>query len=74
LLSILFLLIHSMVDYPLRTMALSIVFSYLNAVIFHRGFYDELEQRNDVLEVSHNGEKLFVPIDRQSSRNSISAR
>jgi O-antigen ligase len=66
LLSVIFILIHSMVDYPFRTMALSIVFAYLNAVIFHRGFYRELEQRNDVLEVNHNGEKLFVPIDRKS--------
>lgn len=36
-LSILFLMVHSAVDYPLRTMALSIAFTMLTALLFHRG-------------------------------------
>lgn len=38
LLSIIFVLIHSLVDYPLRTLALALPFGYLNAVVFHGGF------------------------------------
>lgn len=41
-LSILFLLVHSVVDYPLRTMAISISFCLLIALLFHRGI-DEAE-------------------------------
>ena len=35
-LGILFVLIHSFVDYPLRTMAVATVFVYFNAIFFHR--------------------------------------
>ena len=34
LLGILFLMVHSLVDYPLRTLALSLLFAWLNALIF----------------------------------------
>lgn len=34
-LSIFFILLHSMVDYPLRTMAIGVIFVYLNAILFH---------------------------------------
>ncbi|MGF7160635.1 hypothetical protein FHS85_002266 [Rhodoligotrophos appendicifer] len=37
-LSLLFILLHSLVDYPLRTMALFLTFSVLNGIVFHRGF------------------------------------
>lgn len=36
-LSILFLLIHSLVEYPLRSMAISISFCLMLALLFHRG-------------------------------------
>ena len=34
LLGIFFLLVHSLVDYPLRTMAMALVFALLNAIVF----------------------------------------
>ncbi|MER8436321.1 O-antigen ligase family protein [Mesorhizobium sp. M1312] len=61
-LSVSFLLIHSLVDYPLRTAALAITFAYMNAIIFHKGFADRMAQKNELIEIDHNGDKLFVPI------------
>ncbi|TIX44373.1 MAG: O-antigen ligase family protein, partial [Mesorhizobium sp.] len=61
-LSVSFLLIHSLVDYPLRTEALAMTFAYMNAIIFHKGFADRLAQKNELIEIHHNGDKLFVPI------------
>ncbi|RWM18217.1 MAG: O-antigen ligase domain-containing protein [Mesorhizobium sp.] len=65
-LSVFFLLIHSLVDYPLRTEALAMTFAYMNAIIFHKGFSDRLAQKNKLIEVDHNGDKLFVPIGTSS--------
>lgn len=65
-LSVFFLLIHSLVDYPLRTEALAMTFAYMNAIIFHKGFADRLAQKNELIEVDHNGDKLFVPIGTSS--------
>ncbi|MCF6108996.1 O-antigen ligase family protein [Mesorhizobium muleiense] len=65
-LSVFFLLIHSLVDYPLRTEALAMTFAYMNAIIFHKGFADRLAQKNKLIEVDHNGDKLFVPIGTSS--------
>lgn len=67
-LSVSFLLIHSLVDYPLRTAALLMTFAYMNAIVFHRGFTERRSQRPDLIEVDHNGEKLFVPIGASQSR------
>lgn len=61
-LSVSFLLIHSLVDYPLRTEALAITFAYMNAIIFHKGFAERLSRKSEVLEIDHNGDKLFVPV------------
>ncbi|TIP74926.1 MAG: O-antigen ligase family protein [Mesorhizobium sp.] len=61
-LSVFFLLIHSLVDYPLRTEALAMTFAYMNAIIFHKGFADSLAQENELIEIDHNGNKLSVPI------------
>ena len=61
-LSVSFLLIHSLVDYPLRTAALAMTFAYMNAIIFHRGFAQRFSQQPELIEVDHNGEKLFVPV------------
>ncbi|RWF79164.1 MAG: O-antigen ligase family protein [Mesorhizobium sp.] len=61
-LSVSFLLIHSLVDYPLRTEALAMTFAYMNAIIFHKGFADRLAQKNELIEIDHNGDKLFVLI------------
>nr|WP_029355771.1 O-antigen ligase family protein [Mesorhizobium ciceri] len=65
-LSVSFLLIHSLVDYPLRTEALAMTFAYMNAIIFHKGFADRLAQKNELIEINHNGDKLFVPIGTSS--------
>ncbi|MER9971834.1 O-antigen ligase family protein [Mesorhizobium sp. M0060] len=65
-LSVSFLLIHSLVDYPLRTEALAMTFAYMNAIIFHKGFAERLSRKNDVIEIDHNGDKLFVPIGASS--------
>ncbi|MER9120465.1 O-antigen ligase family protein [Mesorhizobium sp. M0954] len=61
-LSVSFLLIHSLVDYPLRTAALAMTFAYMNAIIFHKGFAERLAQKNELIEIDHNGDKLFVPV------------
>lgn len=65
-LSVSFLLIHSLVDYPLRTEALAMTFAYMNAIIFHKGFAARSAQKNELIEVDHNGGKLFVPIETSS--------
>ncbi|MER8841571.1 O-antigen ligase family protein [Mesorhizobium sp. M0913] len=65
-LSVSFLLIHSLVDYPLRTGALAMAFAYMNAIIFHRGFAERLSRKSEVIEIEHNGDKLFVPVGARS--------
>ncbi|MER8474055.1 O-antigen ligase family protein [Mesorhizobium sp. M1328] len=62
LLSVSFLLIHSLVDYPLRTEALAMTFAYMNAIIFHNGFAERLSRKSEMIEIDHNGDKLLVPI------------
>ncbi|TJW73199.1 MAG: O-antigen ligase family protein, partial [Mesorhizobium sp.] len=59
-LSVSFLLIHSLVDYPLRTEALAMTFAFMNAIIFHKGF--AARQKRELIEIDHNGEKLLVPV------------
>ncbi|RWK60417.1 O-antigen ligase family protein [Mesorhizobium sp.] len=61
-LSVSFLLIHSLVDYPLRTEALAMTFAFMNAIIFHKGFAVRSAQKNELIEIDHNGDRLFVPI------------
>ncbi|MER8785992.1 O-antigen ligase family protein [Mesorhizobium sp. M1006] len=65
-LSVSFLLIHSLVDYPLRTEALAITFAYMNAIIFHKGFAERLSRQSEMIEIDHNGDKLLVPIETSS--------
>ncbi|MER9651764.1 O-antigen ligase family protein [Mesorhizobium sp. M0199] len=65
-LSVSFLLIHSLVDYPLRTEALAMTFAYMNAIIFHKGFAERLSRKSDVIEIDHNGDNLFVPVGASS--------
>lgn len=61
-----FLLVHSLVDYPLRTGALAMTFAYLNVIIFHRGLAERRSQKPELVEVDHNGGKLFVPVGASS--------
>ncbi|MER9962681.1 O-antigen ligase family protein [Mesorhizobium sp. M0045] len=65
-LSVSFLLIHSLVDYPLRTGALAMTFAYMNAIIFHKGFAERLTRKSEMIEIDHNGDKLLVPIGTSS--------
>lgn len=65
-LSVSFLLIHSLVDYPLRTAALAMTFAYMNAIIFHKGFAERLSRKSEMIEIDHNGDKLLVPIETSS--------
>ncbi|RWK34613.1 O-antigen ligase family protein [Mesorhizobium sp.] len=61
-LSVSFLLIHSLVDYPLRTEALAMTFAFMNAIIFHKGFAARSAWKSELIEIDHNGERLLVPI------------
>lgn len=65
-LSVFFLLVHSLVDYPLRTMALAMTFAFMNAIIFHKGFADRQAKKANMVEVDHNGGKLLVPVEATS--------
>lgn len=62
LLGIVFLLIHSVVDYPLRTMALAVTFVWLNAVIFHTDFRAQSGMKKRSLAVRHNGQMVAMPV------------
>src|SRR5690606_19187537 len=61
LVAVVFVLIHSLVDYPLRTFALTLTFGYLNAVVFHSGFRQR-RSADGTMEVEHDGERHFVPV------------
>jgi O-antigen ligase len=64
-LSIIFILLHSTVDYPLRTMAIAVTFALLNGIYFHRlPLFPPLSRKN-TMAVEHNGETMLVPIERQ---------
>ncbi|WP_082221920.1 O-antigen ligase family protein [Mesorhizobium loti] len=73
-LSVSFLLVHSLVDYPLRTAALAMTFAYLNAIIFHTGFADRLGQKGESARIGHHeDDNLLVPV-RVSARRAGSVR
>lgn len=57
--SILFVLIHSVVDYPLRTLAVSSIFIFFNAIIFHP---DLVSVKRPHVKVLHNGRTIRMPI------------
>ncbi|MER8462634.1 O-antigen ligase family protein [Mesorhizobium sp. M1396] len=59
-LSVSFLLVHSLVDYPLRTAALAMTFAYMNGIIFHKGFAERLNPRGESPDAHHG--KLLVPV------------
>jgi O-antigen ligase len=61
-LGIVFLLIHSVVDYPLRTMALAVAFVWLNAVIFHADFRVQSGMKKRRISVRHNGQTVAMPV------------
>ncbi|RUZ85347.1 O-antigen ligase domain-containing protein, partial [Mesorhizobium sp. M7A.F.Ca.CA.001.14.1.1] len=59
-LSVSFLLVHSLVDYPLRTAALAMTFAYMNGVIFHKGLAERLSQRGE--STAAPDDNLLVPV------------
>lgn len=62
-LSLAFLLVHSLVDYPLRTAALAMTFACLNGIVFHCGFADRLNLRDEQGKASSRDEdNLLVPV------------
>jgi len=63
LLSLTFLLVHSLVDYPLRTMSLALSFALLNAIIFHSGTFARSARTRPAMEVDLDGHRLLVPIE-----------
>ena len=67
LISIVFVLVHSIGDYPLRTLAIAMTFAFLNGILFHRGSRASGQTSDEFLQVEHNGERLLVPIARTGS-------
>jgi O-antigen ligase len=61
-LSILFILLHSLVDYPLRTEALAVTFAFLNGIYFYQLPIERRLRRSEAMVVEHNGKSLLVPI------------
>jgi O-antigen ligase len=59
-LSVSFLLVHSLVDYPMRTAALAMTFAYMNGIIFHKGCAGRLSQRGESTEA--HDDNLLVPV------------
>ncbi|MER8443699.1 O-antigen ligase family protein [Mesorhizobium sp. M1066] len=59
-LSVSFLLVHSLVDYPMRTAALAMTFAYMNGIIFHKGLAVRLSQRGESTEA--HDDNLLVPV------------
>lgn len=61
-LAILFVLIHSVVDYPLRTMAVAVAFVYCNAILFHTALKPAGRHVKGFIEVDDGRRKRRVPI------------
>ena len=62
-LSILFILVHSVVDYPLRTLAVAVPFIYFNAPLFHLGIRPKDRKSVRRIRVRHNGCDIQVSIE-----------
>lgn len=63
LLSITFILVHSLVDYPLRTAALGISFAFMNGILFHTAIGPRVRRDAEFVEVEHNGQMLAVEVE-----------
>ncbi len=68
-LSIVFILLHSSIDYPLRTMAIAVTFALLNGIYFHRLPLFKPLSRDEAIEVRHNGDTILVPIAEPAGRS-----
>lgn len=67
LISILFVLVHSLVDYPMRTMAITMSFAFLNGIVFHRSSRMAAKTGDKMIQVYHDGDRFLVPVSGQSS-------
>ncbi|MEP9373761.1 O-antigen ligase family protein [Mesorhizobium sp. KR1-2] len=61
-LGVLFVLIHSSVDYPLRTMAIAVPFVYFNAILFHGGLKPAGRHIKGIVEVTNGRRRRRVPV------------
>lgn len=61
-LSILFILVHCVVDYPLRTLGVATSFCLFLAFLFHRGPEKQEPSPAGEAEVTLNGETISVPL------------
>lgn len=61
-LGILFILVHSTVDYPLRTLTVAVSFAYLNAILFHTALRPQATSLMLRVKVRHEDRELTVPL------------
>lgn len=73
-LGILFILIHSVVDYPLRTMALATAFVYFNAILFHRELQPQGRHIKGVVEMRDGKRKKRLLVEKQESTDADASR
>jgi hypothetical protein len=60
-LAILFLLLHSLVDYPLRTFALLLPFAYFNAILLYPGSFFRKQLHGRVVEIEVDNDGILTP-------------
>ncbi|MEF2554207.1 O-antigen ligase family protein [Aurantimonas sp. A2-1-M11] len=59
--SLAIILVHSIVDYPIRTYSLLFLFAMLNGVLFHRGKRVKMP-KSKTLPIMVNGKEMAIPI------------
>ncbi|SMH40808.1 O-antigen ligase family protein [Mesorhizobium australicum] len=62
-LGILFILLHSTVDYPLRTAAVGATFVFLNAVLFHRALQPRPDSATRYVKIKHGKRRIAVAVE-----------
>jgi hypothetical protein len=67
-LSILFVLIHSFVDYPLRTLAVAVPFVFFHAILFHPGLRPQNRFIKGIVDVEEDGRRRRLPIEAPDGR------
>ncbi|MER2536737.1 MAG: O-antigen ligase family protein [Rhizobiaceae bacterium] len=60
----LFLLLHSLVDYPLRTFALLVPFVFFNAILFYSGTFPKKQVQARIGDIEIDDGSNLVPADR----------
>lgn len=62
-LGIIFILLHSTVDYPLRTAAVGAAFVYLNAILFHRSLQPRPDSDRRYVKIKHGKRRIAVAVE-----------